>query len=325
MELQGLHAALMHCQYPVDFVDDQDLEDGALQTYSYAVLYVTGSHLSATARQKTLDWVRSGGTLVLMPGAAYLDEYNDPVKASLSAASADFYVESGTQPFEIAHELVITETKYVTPPTRIVGTPQTAFPRLMDTSYPWYPLQKRVSLPSPEVTELAVLQGNSSAIMCLLRERVGGINGGRILSFGFWPGITYWSSPDVPLDTGAMKHAPTFGRPQGWYATARAVAALPALLAKAGKHVELTVEGIEALLLEAPGAVMVTVLPWIVPLAQNLPITINKAQAIPVGTPLHAISVNLGALTATLSSKGAIEVSLPRIDTVDVIVVRWSL
>jgi hypothetical protein len=145
------------------------------------------------------------------------------------------------------------------------------------------------------------------------------------LSFGFWPGITYWSSPDVPLDTGAMKHAPTFGRPQGWYATARAVAALPALLAKAGKHVELTVEGIEALLLEAPGAVMVTVLPWIVPLAQNLPITINKAQAIPVGTPLHAISVNLGALTATLSSKGAIEVSLPRIDTVDVIVVRWSL
>jgi hypothetical protein len=325
MELQGLHAALTHCQYPVDFVDDQDLEDGALQTYSYAVLYVTGSHLSATARQKTLDWVRSGGTLVLMPGAAYLDEYNDPVKASLSAASADFYVESGTQPFEIAHELVITETKYVTPPTRIVGTPQTAFPRLMDTSYPWYPLQKRVSLPSPEVTELAVLQGNSSAIMCLLRERVGGINGGRILSFGFWPGITYWSSPDVPLDTGAMKHAPTFGRPQGWYATARAVAALPALLAKAGKHVELTVEGIEALLLEAPGAVMVTVLPWIVPLAQNLPITINKAQAIPVGTPLHAISVNLGALTATLSSKGAIEVSLPRIDTVDVIVVRWSL
>jgi hypothetical protein len=271
----------------------------------------------------TGDWVRAGGTLVLLPGAAHRDEYNEPAKASLSQVSADFYLASGTEPIEVTHEPVSTEAKYVTPPTRIIGVPQTAFPRFMDTSYPIYPLKKFASLPRSEINELAALQGNSSASMCLLREHIGGINGGRILSFGFWPGITYWSSPDVPLDTGAMAYAPTFSRPQGWYAEARAVAALPAQLAKAGKHIELTVDGLEALLLEAPGAVMVTLLPWIVPPAQNLVITINQAEAIPATTPLRATSVNLGGLTAALGSKGTIEVSLPRLDTVDVIVVRW--
>lgn len=75
-EQYGLHAALIHAQYPVDFLDEIAIERGALK--GYAALYVSARQLTRKTRNAIMDWVRKGGTAVLSPGTGMADEYNEP-------------------------------------------------------------------------------------------------------------------------------------------------------------------------------------------------------------------------------------------------------
>lgn len=68
---------MIHENYPVDFVDDFDVEDGILKKNNYSVLYTTAPNLSDKAQKNIVEWVRDGGTLVMMPGACAADEYNE--------------------------------------------------------------------------------------------------------------------------------------------------------------------------------------------------------------------------------------------------------
>ncbi|HND54397.1 MAG TPA: hypothetical protein PLV92_18425, partial [Pirellulaceae bacterium] len=77
-ELYGLHAALTHENFPVDFVDDYGVEAGDLARRGYSVVYVTAPNLSLKAQRALVDWTSAGGTLVLSPGACAADEYDEP-------------------------------------------------------------------------------------------------------------------------------------------------------------------------------------------------------------------------------------------------------
>ncbi|HXK22525.1 MAG TPA: hypothetical protein VMS55_07610 [Myxococcota bacterium] len=75
-ELHGLHFALTHAGYVVDFVDATDiLERDALARYR--ALYVTEPNVPWPVQQRIASWVRSeGGTLVAMPGALTADQFD---------------------------------------------------------------------------------------------------------------------------------------------------------------------------------------------------------------------------------------------------------
>ena len=74
-EMRGSFYALRFSGFRVDFVREHMVEDGFLD--GYKVLWATMSNLNRVARRKVLDWVKSGGTLVMTPGALTHDEADD--------------------------------------------------------------------------------------------------------------------------------------------------------------------------------------------------------------------------------------------------------
>jgi hypothetical protein len=76
VDLQGIHAALIHEGFMVDFVDDGDIERGFLTTRNYELLYITAPNISVAATTKLISWVQQGGNVVVTDGAGLFDEYN---------------------------------------------------------------------------------------------------------------------------------------------------------------------------------------------------------------------------------------------------------
>jgi hypothetical protein len=59
-DAKGLHYALVHAGYTVDFVDDTDLEKpGEFAFRGYTTLYITGPNMSLTAQEKVSEWVNT--------------------------------------------------------------------------------------------------------------------------------------------------------------------------------------------------------------------------------------------------------------------------
>jgi len=75
-EVFDLWLALMHSNIQVDFVDELDLLSG-LPTYR--VLYVTEPNVPRECQEALADWVKRGGTLVTVSGAATRDRYDEPL------------------------------------------------------------------------------------------------------------------------------------------------------------------------------------------------------------------------------------------------------
>ena len=74
----GIHRALTHAGYPVDAIDDIDLESGAFAERGYRVIVACGPNASREGEAKLAEWVKGGGVLVLSPGALTADRYNEP-------------------------------------------------------------------------------------------------------------------------------------------------------------------------------------------------------------------------------------------------------
>jgi hypothetical protein len=69
--------ALAHAQIPVDFLSEQQVDDGLLKDYQ--VCYLSGPNLTRAAADKLKTWVEQGGTLFLSAAAATRDEFNRPL------------------------------------------------------------------------------------------------------------------------------------------------------------------------------------------------------------------------------------------------------
>ena len=86
-ETYGLYNALaLAMNTPVDFVDETALLNATLLG-RFKVLVLTEPNVPTTAMAALLAWVKAGGTLITTPGAATLDEYNEPASALASARS----------------------------------------------------------------------------------------------------------------------------------------------------------------------------------------------------------------------------------------------
>jgi len=74
-EKEMVYTALALNQIPADVLPVEEVHD---RLDRYKVLYLTDPHLAKAARGKIEAWVRAGGTLFSIAGAASRDEYNQP-------------------------------------------------------------------------------------------------------------------------------------------------------------------------------------------------------------------------------------------------------
>lgn len=233
-EVTGLHAGLSHASYPVDFVDMTDLEEGALAKYGYAALYLTAPTLSVKAQQQVLAWVQAGGTAALLPGACRADEYNEPAAVLTAAMGARWAPQApGCTPFPGEIPMKAPQPIAVADPRAGTAADRTIVPTL--------------PLTAAGATVLATFADGTAAVTEMPAGR------GRLIAYGYWPGNDYWWSPD----RSDWQRLPT-----GWSAATRAMLTLPARIAGATKHVEVSEPLVEAPLLESPAGAAVTLLNW---------------------------------------------------------------
>jgi hypothetical protein len=76
---------------------------------------------------------------------------------------------------------------------------------------------------------------------------------GNIVFFGYWPGCTYWASPD---------RSDWYCLPKNWAQPSRMAATYPARISGAKKHVEVSIPCVEAAILESEKGIAVTLLNW---------------------------------------------------------------
>jgi hypothetical protein len=171
-------------------------------------------------------------------------------------------------------------------------------------------------LPGPGAKVLASFTVGAAVVLNTI-----GTHGGQIISFGYWPGLTYLATPDYDfgLPDPFLQHLP-----RGWGTDERTVATMPARLSGALKHAELRrhdnrkpIEGIELLVLDTPSGYMVTLLNWVSPLTETAILVVHTAAA----ADWTATSVQLGKLRIQgKDGHSGLSVVLPSLDTVDVII-----
>jgi hypothetical protein len=73
-EVFDLYLALQHTNVPANFVDEDDLSRAGLKPYR--VLYITEPDIPVEGQRSIAQWVREGGTLVMVSGAGAKDRYD---------------------------------------------------------------------------------------------------------------------------------------------------------------------------------------------------------------------------------------------------------
>ncbi|MCM8758533.1 MAG: hypothetical protein NC906_02005 [Candidatus Omnitrophica bacterium] len=288
-ELYGLHEALTHENYPVDFIDDFDIEDGILKKINYAVLYVTAPNLSDKAQKNIIDWVSAGGTLVMMPGACSFDQYDEPLTILTKITGIkNPSVERAAQP----HPYEIDRVKK----TKVVCKDERFGVEDMFVKFQTVPLTPTTG------KSCAVFEDGSSAIVESTYGR------GRVFYYGFWPGITYHLSPDR---TDYKK------LPEGWSEKARKMVTVPARIAGTPKFVEINEPLVEGCYLLSDKGIAIVLLNWSGKPMTETEITINDAE-----NTTKVESVEQGNLRWEKSGNKVV-VKLP-LKTVDVLMLYFN-
>jgi len=240
-ELYGLHAALVHSHDTVDFLDDVAIAAGRLQAGHYRAAYVSAPDLSLAAQRQLVDWTRQGGTLALLPGACGFDELHEPASLFTTELGAGPAHTVARKPALGPGELA----SHVPTELRLADDPRLA---------PVLPTELRLTTHgslAPLTGLLGTTLVRNAAGEPLLLERKHGL--GRVVQYGYWPGSSYWASPDR-RDVTRL--------PVGWSARHRELATLPARLADTPRDVQVSSELTEAALLESEHGIAVTLLNW---------------------------------------------------------------
>ena len=280
-EMKGLHFALMHAGYAVDFLDETNLAKGDLTSRNYNLIYITAPNVSVAAQNGLRDWINKGGTAVFSPGAAGADEYNTPT----SILDATRGVRSQVLP----RATVADEVRQITP----IAFRDAAWGSDANV------IRAVAGLNVTDATTVATANGTPA-----MAYRVAGQ--GLAVSYGFWPGASYFDSP---------RRGDVTRLPINWNDALRAIVVAGPRVTKIRKSVEVGTPEVEAARLDSDAGIAVTLLNWTdVPL-ENLAVTIRNAGAIQsVG------SAERGAIPFTREGD-SIRLSLPLRD-VDVLMLR---
>ena len=330
-ELMFLHYALIHSGYAVDFVDDYDLANGALQQRKYRTLYVTGPNVANDKNQNAQDqinsWVEQGGVLAVTPGAGVADEYNTPTTifdtilglASPRDLPRDILGISTDDPY---HAFDMAYTLTVTDPRLGSGT--------IDISNPVG------SIVQTTATVIASFSNGSNAIT------LNNYGKGYGIAYAFYPGVHYQQSAN--WDTTMNEPSQGAKLPYGWEKLQRDLITAPARIVGTPKPITLkqngnTIEMVESCLLESNKGIAIVLLNWAdtpehVPI-KNLTITINnspdpeipgnpKPPIIPVGSKISSAQGNVVtplSITSQTPWHLPFPITLSQLDYADVITI----
>ena len=98
LERRGTYLSLVHDQYLIDMLTEEDIESGRLTDYH--VLYATDPCIRRKAAEQIAQWVRRGGYLYASCAAACRDEFNEPSDALAEVFGIDPEVAFEAQPGE---------------------------------------------------------------------------------------------------------------------------------------------------------------------------------------------------------------------------------
>jgi hypothetical protein len=96
LERRGTYLSLVHDQYLVDMLTEEDIEAGRLD--KYAVLYATDPCITSKAAARIVDWVRDGGYVYGTTAAGSRNEFNEPSTGLSEAFGIEPALSTETQP-----------------------------------------------------------------------------------------------------------------------------------------------------------------------------------------------------------------------------------
>jgi hypothetical protein len=271
----------------VDFVDEEDLAGGALASRGYRVLYVTGPNIRRAAQSAIAAWVNGGGVLVTTPGAACRDEYNEPttaLDAVLGLSDRNPFRQGGqNDAVPPAGSLVVSDPRF--------GSGEA------DYHGPRQPL-----VPVGAAAAAVFREDGGPAVTVNDHGR------GKGISFGFYPGWSYYASPDRYYRDRL---------PENWDRAARMYAAAPAAIAGVQKVASVT--GAAAPVETVPMALG----------ADRLVVLLSHANqdhesvtvTVPTGTGIAEVTSLMSGVRTITRSGGQVSFALP-LGTVDVIRIR---
>jgi len=111
LERRALYFSLIHDQYLLDFLCEQDIEAGRLGDYD--VLYTADPCITAKAAKRIAQWVRGGGRLFATCAAGSRNEFNEPTDALAAVFGIRPAVETATQPGRYRFRGGLNGMKYV--------------------------------------------------------------------------------------------------------------------------------------------------------------------------------------------------------------------
>jgi hypothetical protein len=98
LERRGTYLSLIHDQYLVDLLTEQDMEAGRLKAYD--ALYVTDACLTEKSAAVIVTWVKGGGSLYGSCGAGSRNEFNEPASGLAEAFGIAPAIQTTVQPGE---------------------------------------------------------------------------------------------------------------------------------------------------------------------------------------------------------------------------------
>ncbi|MBT4820799.1 MAG: hypothetical protein HON70_34140, partial [Lentisphaerae bacterium] len=175
------YLALMHAQVPVDFLSEQDVIDGHLD--SYRVLYLFGPNLAPGAAPRIAEWTRAGGTLLLAAGAATADEYNRPARP----LDQPLGLSRGKIQTLQTHTTAGRDLRNLTPHGKVQITSETA---------DILGMRQLVEL-SPGTTGSVLGRGDDEAGLFISCD----VGQGHVFALGFMPSLSYIRKALIARDT----------------------------------------------------------------------------------------------------------------------------
>ncbi|HPC28871.1 MAG TPA: beta-galactosidase trimerization domain-containing protein [bacterium] len=177
-ERMGLWLILKHLGYSTDIITEQDVIDKKMRDYK--VIFVVGSHLPIEVIQTLSEWSRNGGILVIGPGTGIYDRFNNPL-------NSDTYLGIKREEFVFKNE---PGNEYYTLPTlNLLDSISLKDSTKHETMEVLCGYQKMKNVSISEV--LGSFSDGSPAIILKNSGR------GKIICFGFFPGIAYMKSAVV--------------------------------------------------------------------------------------------------------------------------------
>jgi hypothetical protein len=300
VEAKALYYALVHAGHTVDFIDDTDLERDALTKYK--VLYITGPNISVPfaasqpdVLEKISEWVKSGNTLVVTPGAAVCDQYNNSLQDLGNLNPLDKVLG-----LKARSEKRDPWTEAAGPVTKRLSLIDSTFGKgTMHLFGPVVPLEMAGATMS---AKFIPEDPNSPAAIT-----VNQYGNGKAIAYGFFPGVQYTYSPDS-TDPQRL--------PLNWSQKLRLLAVAPAG-DKTREFVQLNHEVVEACRLQSEAGIAVVLLNWTDEPIPDLEVTVTDIGDVHLAA-FPMVSSAQGVPVSVVPGTSSVSVTMPLKD-VDVL------